>query len=187
MNFAGVDYGSKLAGTTAITFAHNHSLTTLRSMKGADADDWLIKEIHNNAIEAVFIDAPLSLPAAYFHSQSSDFFYRKVDRELHAMSPMFLGGLTARAMRLKKQLSEKNIRMHETYPAALVKELNLPHYKKDMLLFQQEFYSQLPQALSASELKSWHEVDSRLAWFSGHRYFNQTAKILGDEEGLIYL
>lgn len=97
MNFAGVDYGSKLAGTTVITFLSQNQLVTYQSPKGKNADDWLKNLLSTQKIGTIYIDAPLSLPSAYC-GKGDNFHYRKADQMLHAMSPMFLGGLTARAI-----------------------------------------------------------------------------------------
>lgn len=123
----GIDYGSKLAGTTVLCWEQDGQLHYQQSEKKKDADQWLIQLIQELSPPEVFIDAPLSLPAAY-HGKGEDFFYRDCDRELRAMSPMFLGGLTARAMKLRHLLSPQQIVFQETYPAELVR--NLPDLKE---------------------------------------------------------
>ena len=102
MIWAGIDYGSKLAGTTCIAWMKEGQLKIIQSAKNQDADEWIITQLDNESIDQIFMDAPLSLPPAFHDPLSDEFFYRAADRELKAMSPMFLGGLTARAMRLKK-------------------------------------------------------------------------------------
>jgi len=118
----GIDYGAKKAGTTAICYQEGNRLFTSLSVKGADADDFCFQQIERLRPEFIMIDAPLSLPDAYF-GKGDDFFYRQCDRELNAMSPMFLGGLTARAMRLADQLKSRQMLVYETYPRALASEL----------------------------------------------------------------
>jgi hypothetical protein len=95
-----IDYGSKLAGTTAVCFEKNNQLHLAQSVKKQDADAWLRQLISTKKPAAVYIDAPLSLPGVY-RGEGSDYFYRAGDRAVGAMSPMFLGGLTARAMQLR--------------------------------------------------------------------------------------
>lgn len=187
MIWAGVDYGSKLAGTTCVSFLENDWITVLQSRKGDDADQWLQQVIQENNIQKVFLDAPLSLPAAYFDASSDDFFYRKADRILGAMSPMFLGGLTARAMRLKRTWNSQGITVYETYPAALNKELALANYKKDIGEFLNELFQQkgLEKITLKESIKNWHQLDALLAWYSGWRHQHAMAKEIGDDNGLI--
>ena len=62
----GIDYGSKLAGTMVITYNQNGKLYQRASKKKEDADKLIINAIAELQPSAVYIDAPLSLPAAYF-------------------------------------------------------------------------------------------------------------------------
>ena len=131
--FIGVDYGSKLAGTTAISYLEEGKIRILQSKKKEDADQFLSELILRLSPKSIFIDAPLSLPAAY-HNKGTDYFYRKADRDCKAMSPMFLGGLTARAMKLKAQHADRNF--IEVYPAMLARvvlELGEAYAKKEKL------------------------------------------------------
>ena len=91
-HFLGIDYGSKVAGTTAICrLTESGQFEFSCSTKGRDADLWIKKAIEEFLPESIYIDAPLSLPGAYY-GKESNYFYRQADRELRAMSPMFLGG-----------------------------------------------------------------------------------------------
>ncbi|MDX1684442.1 MAG: hypothetical protein R3275_04350 [Saprospiraceae bacterium] len=185
----GVDFGSKLAGTTSICIQEKDgSLLFSTSIKNENADLWLEKQIIEFQPSAIFIDAPLSLPGAYFH-KNADYFYRLADRQLKAMSPMFLGGLTARAIKLK---SEVSVPMYETYPAGLVRELHLSsiYSKKDKSPAEFLNELQLRMALPAirTEPISWHEMDALLAWISGQRYAEGKSLQYGTpEEGLIFI
>lgn len=189
---AGIDFGAKLAGTTAITFIQDFKFKTLSCKKGEDADAWIFKQIENRHVKTVFIDAPLSLPPAYFDSQSNEFFYRNADAALGAMSPMFLGGLTARAMKMKRLLNSQNISVFETYPAALVRQLlpNSKFYKKDIQGFRKELHNttkglELP---ALPRFTTFHQVDSLLAWISGYRHHTHQSNIVGSqEEGVIFI
>jgi len=189
---AGIDFGAKLAGTTAIAFIQNFKFKIRQCKKGEDADAWMLKQIEHHQIKIIFIDAPLSLPAAYFDSESNEFFYRKADEALGAMSPMFLGGLTARAMKMKRLLNSQNIPVFETYPAALVRQL-LPHsklYKKDIPGFRKELQNitnslELP---AIPRFTTFHQADSLLAWISGYRHLVHQSNIVGSpEEGEIFI
>ena len=100
---AGVDFGSKLSGQTVVAILDNDIIQVQRSEKGKDADDFLLGVLEATKITLVGIDAPLSLPGLYL-GNGSDYFFREADRDLGAMSPMFLGGLTARAIRIRDKL-----------------------------------------------------------------------------------
>ncbi|MCB0644589.1 MAG: DUF429 domain-containing protein, partial [Phaeodactylibacter sp.] len=167
MQIAGIDYGSKRAGTTALALLDTGaSLQLFQSGKGEDADAFLLKHLRQRQPTKVFMDAPLSLPGVYRYESDaySDYFYRAADRELQAMSPMFLGGLTARAMQLQQQLSAEKITVYETYPARLAQVLELPkeQYKK-----KQQPPAALVPLLSAHcplipptlALENWHQFD----------------------------
>ena len=183
----GVDYGSKLAGTTTICGVLSGKLTICQSEKKRDADQFLKMVFELWQPETVYIDAPLSLPGAYFGA-GTDYFYRAGDRELRAMSPMFLGGLTARAMRLQSQYINNCPVFVETYPGQIVKE-HLPEarvfYKKkksEISTFLEVLEPALPVELAKTP-DNWHQVDGLLAWWAGWRHRNGDAhRWYGDEQ-----
>lgn len=188
----GIDYGAKLAGTTAICFEKNGQLQIVQSEKKKDADAFVQKTIKELQPSAVFIDAPLSLPLAYF-GEGDNYFYRDCDKVLKAMSPMFLGGLTARAIKLVNGFKQAEITFHETYPAQIVKHYladKTEGYKK-----QKEFlanfctiFEQASKHQFSIMPTNWHQVDSALAWWAGHRFEKNEVMIYGSEkEGLIYI
>ena len=103
---------------------------------------------------------------------------------------MFLGGLTARAIQLKKELeSEHPLKVLETYPGHLGRMINPVHYKKkidSLSYFFVQLKKQIPRNLMVEEPQNWHQLDAILAWLSGHRFFNDQATEYGDpEEGTI--
>ncbi len=185
----GIDYGAKIAGTTAICFKQNDQLLVHQSAKGKDADSFILKWVEKINPAIIFIDAPLSLPAIYQNGIGQNYFYRSCDASLGAMSPMFLGGLTARAMQLKSKLTARGIDVFETYPAAFVKHV-LPlntYYKKELAHFTRTLATTfaLPKL---PVISSWHQVDALLCWCAANRYLLGTSVVHGDaEEGLIYL
>jgi predicted nuclease with RNAse H fold len=180
--FAGIDYGSKMAGTTSVAIQFDDEIRVFQSEKNTDADAFILSTLAEYNILHVYLDAPLSLPYAYF-GKGDDFFYRKADKMLQAMSPLFLGGLSARAMKLKHDLSKKNITCTEVYPKALVQELQLSHYKLDLVLFNKSLAEKLQLTINTS---NWHQSDSILAWYSGFRHLQGFAKYFGDKgEGII--
>lgn len=183
--FIGVDYGAKLAGTTSVCRAVDGVLGLEKSKPKANADQFLMDIFREYKPQWVFIDAPLSVPLA-FSGKGTNFFFREADSELGAMSPMFLGGLTARAMNLKYK--NPNIQFIETYPSQLVKHVALnENYRKDIDAFTGQLNSLLPLSFKAEAL-DWHMIDSALAWFTGYRFLNKMASSYGNkEEGVIWI
>lgn len=187
----GIDYGAKLAGTTAICFAKNEQLQVIQSEKKKDADIFIQQAIQKLAPTSIFIDAPLSLPLAYF-GEGDNYFFRSCDKELKGMSPMFLGGLTARAIQLMKAPENSSIPFFETYPTQIVAHYltKTIGYKKQKIFlsnFINILESQLPLKLAVAP-SNWHQVDSILAWWTGWRFKNGSVKVYGiEKEGLIYV
>lgn len=188
MHWVGIDYGAKLAGTTAISFVENNQIKTVQSVRKQNADTFCLDWISRLKPDFIMIDAPLSLPLAYF-GKGDDYFYRQADRELKAMSPLFLGGLTARAMRLANQWSKQKISVYENYPR-MVAQLAFGASNKDELAIKVAIHSYLKTEglqISKESFQSAHAVDSVLAWISGNRLASAKVVISGDaEEGLIY-
>jgi len=188
----GIDYGAKLAGTTAICFEQAGQLRIVQSEKKKDADKFVQQTIKKLQPRAIYIDAPLSLPLAYF-GQGDNYFYRDCDKVLKGMSPMFLGGLTARAIKLSKSYEAKGVSFMETYPAQIVKHYlaDITEGYKKQKVFLADFCKILAQQLPyifVSTPTNWHQVDSALAWWAGWRHLNNEVKIYGNgKEGLIYI
>ncbi len=185
----GIDYGAKLSGNTVICLEQKKKLLFIQCEKKKDADQFLAQAFKELSAQQIFFDAPLSIPAAYF-GEGENFHYRACDRETSAMSPMFLGGLTARAMKLKNDFPA--IDFHETYPAYFVKKiLNSPpsYNKKTKNLL--EFTELLMKTFSVKFDKSpenWHQIDAAICWISGKRYNNQEQITVGRaSEGLIVI
>ncbi|GAA4428341.1 hypothetical protein GCM10023188_12460 [Pontibacter saemangeumensis] len=189
----GVDYGARQSGTTAAAMVLQGQLHIWQSPAGQDADHWLQDLVLELQAKVIYLDAPLTLPKVYSQTAStttSDYFYREADRSLQAMSPMFIGGLTARAMRLRAQLAEKGVAVLETYPSALIRVLltELQGYKKDLTLLP--VYAEALQGLLPFKLQeypqNWHQFDALLAWFSGYRHGAGLSVLYGDaREGRI--
>ena len=184
-NFCGIDYGSKLAATTSICFQEDNKIKFLQSDKKKDADKMIALFLENHKMKQVFFDAPLSLPKAFF-GEGEDFFYREGDRIIGAMSPMFLGGLTARAMKLKTTFEKTGISFFEAYPGGLAKELNIKEkgYKKDseQLIPLTEFISKNFDLKLEKHPSNWHQFDSLLAFVIGIRFNANQALFFGNEE-----
>lgn len=189
MMIIGIDYGSKLAGTTVIAYDLGQGICLERSHKKQDADQMIIDFVKDNKVDVVGIDAPLSLPGVYTKLKGfEDYHYRVCDRELKAMSPMFLGGLTARAMKLKKDLEEMNVQVFETYPVMTGKNLLLvdfgyrtknPDYSAMITALEKFGIRLAPQ----TKIIASHDLDSILALHSVLRIGESSGN---PSEGLIY-
>ncbi len=193
----GIDYGSKLAGTTVICLYNETGFQLLQTAKNQDADLFILGH-SPQANGLIFIDAPLSLPGVYRELDGyTDYFYRKADKELQAMSPMFLGGLTARAIQLQANAQAQS-HFIEVYPGALARLLSLKKsgYKmgldaitncRDIVIHHLSLPAEI--ALSAQNIRftNWHQFDAFLAWCIGWKVQQKTTSSAGCEaEGLIY-
>ncbi|MBI1228317.1 MAG: DUF429 domain-containing protein [Bacteroidetes bacterium] len=184
--YLGIDFGAKLAGTTVVCLVKDSELQLQQSTKKQDADAWLRKIIAEQRPNAVYLDAPLSLPGVYVGA-GENYHYRQCDQLLGAMSPMFLGGLTARAMQLRAAFPA--IPFYESYPAQLVRTLfpATVFYKKDLPAFLEQLAVKLPLPF-AKPPENWHQVDAALAWWTGWRFEQKEAVCFGEvEEGLIWV
>lgn len=192
--WAGIDFGSKTAGTTVICIGNNEQpLDLVASVKKQDADAMLLSVLKGAKPEFATIDAPLSLPGVYLNTnQKTDYFYRSVDVHLKAMSPMFIGGLTARAIRLKDECSRFQLPLFETYPAAFVKQFELTKYyqKKEtakLAPFIDALLEVFPAKVKHTQLPTWHHVDALIAWISCYRMAHDQHLTFGDDEGHIFI
>ena len=192
--WAGIDYGSKTAGTTVICIGNNQTnLDIIGTTPKQDADSFLIAMLAATKPDFATIDAPLSLPLVYTNSElATDYFYRRVDKELKAISPMFLGGLTARAIKLKHECATFKVPLFETYPAAFVNQFGLQTYynKKDLKQlapFVQELLQIFPAKITIEQLPTWHHVDALIAWISCYRMAHDEQLTFGDDEGQIFI
>lgn len=193
-DFVGIDYGSKLAGTTVIAYFSNELIRFKSSKHQQDADKFILEVLEFKKPKYVFLDAPLSLPGKYVDAEKfDDYFYRLADRQLGAMSPMFLGGLTARAMKLRDQLQRIGITVFETYPSQEAQLHNLP---KDEYKGNEKFIWPLAKMLAEQyavnvnfdQMVNWHYFDALLAYIAGFRFSNNDHEVYGaEEEGLIVI
>ena len=183
----GIDFGARTSGNTAVCFLDHGMLRFLHSPKDIDGDAWLEETVSQLHADAIYIDAPLSLPGAYV-GRGDDYFFRVADRQSKGMSPMFLGGLTARAMRLAAGWRKQDIAVHEAYPAALIRHAweglkveprkAIPKHKLRIM----SGMVMMPPPAPADR----HEADAWLCWVIGHRHLRGAAIAYGTEqEGLI--
>lgn len=181
----GIDYGAQMSGKTVIACLTNKGVSFLQVHPKKHTDTWLINQLQNLNPETVYIDAPLSLPLAYT-GQGDNFHYRKADELTKAMSPLFLGGLTARAMSLKHRFA--SIRFVEIYPAYFQSQIiQSPFYKKDIRLFLHDLNKKEP-ILCDKIPQNWHQVDALLALVIGIRHQeNRHLEVGNPTEGIIVL
>jgi uncharacterized protein len=183
----GIDFGARTAGNTVICYLERGLFRFLHSEKDSDGDAWLENTVAGLRPGAIYLDAPLSLPAAY-NGAGTDFFFRVADHHAKGMSPMFLGGLTARAMRLAAQWRAQGILVHEVYPAALIRRswesLNVEPRKAIPRTKLRIMAGMI--AMPPPEPSDRHEADAWLCWVSGHRHLRGEAVAYGkEEEGVI--
>lgn len=191
---AGIDYGSKTAGTTAICVGNDEGIvfSISQTRKGEDADKFLMDAIKKHKVRFLFIDAPLSLPGVYARLEGfNDFFYRKCDREIGAMSPMFLGGLTARAVRFKEECFKISIPVKEVWPTRIAGILGIEKdsYKSSLTNIKgcTDIILETIRIGEGYRPVNWHQLDAALAFISGLRFINGNALSYGDPgEGIIY-
>lgn len=187
----GVDFGARMAGTTAVCYAYGQRIFFAQSGKGKDADGHLLAVLGELKPKRVFMDAPLSLPGAYA-GNGADFHFRECDKTLKAMSPMFLGGLTARAIQLKNLLEPEGYMFFEAYPAGVVRKVlnQHPMYDKKGSV-SDAFIAFLEKHFDVKfEIKpvNWHQIDSFLAWCVGTRFEHSEAEAYGNPcEGLVWV
>lgn len=184
----GIDYGGKTSGNCALAFIENGKIVSTQISKTKNPDLEIKKFILEESIDLVFIDAPLSLPIVYSDPLlGSNYHYRQADMETNAMSPMYLGGFTARAMELKNSL--KPIEVKETYPKQFLKLFSLVYSEETAMKTLNKAIEYTATSLELSEtIKSKHQFDAILALLSALRFVNNYHTIYGNEkEGLIYI
>jgi predicted nuclease with RNAse H fold len=182
---AGIDYGSKLAGTTALALALDGRVTLELSVKGRCADTWLAEALERSRPSVIAMDAPLSLPGVYT-GRGTDHHYRRCDRECGAMSPMFLGGLTARAMALRLRLEPLGATWLETYPSRVALDrLGVARDQDDVVMHRLRALLpgwQLPEPDGPHQRDALLALAAALLWMSG------SGRSFGDpDEGLIWV
>lgn len=192
----GVDIGSRLSGNTVLSIFNHGKVHFMQVDKNVDADSFVLNAAKHFRPQHIFLDAPLSLPGRYCGLKGyTDYHFRKADRELRAMSPMFLGGLTARAMELRDNLEAEGIPVFETYPRVMARKQGLEElgYKggKSALLHCRALIRKHMNPkieMDCADMKTWHHVDACLAMMSALAFVCGAHDVYGDEaEGRIYV
>ena len=188
----GIDFGARLSGNTVIAAFQSDCVQLMQCPMSVDANAWISEKYREQQPELIAIDAPLSLPFGYFRDKG-DLHFREADRALAAMSPMFIGGLTARAIEWTRELSCEVI---EAYPSALADLWTFQGRKKrkeDVTGFfnrcvKPRFREQTGIRKSYDEPVNIHQLDAWLALMTAMRYQNGEARSYGNkEEGLIWV
>lgn len=194
--FFGIDYGSKLTGNTVIAIFQDDRIIFLDVDKGVDADNFIINAADHFKPDHIFMDAPLSLPGIYCSQEGkTNYHFREADLELKAMSPMFLGGLAARAIELKDNLANKGITVYETYPRVMAERLKLKAlgYKGSQTGLHscaKKIGSKInPKiAFDYKDIQTWHHLDAMLALMSAMSHDLGQTEVFGDPvEGQIHI
>ena len=194
--FFGIDYGSKLTGNTVIAILLDTRIIFMDVDKGIDADAFILNAADHFKPSHIFIDAPLSLPGVYKKIQRcNNYHFRHADIDLCAMSPMFLGGLAARAMELRDQLERLGIEVFETYPRIMANRFSLQTkgYKasnQGLKCCRSQVVDKFsPEVdLNADDITTWHHLDALMALMSAINFDQGCADSFGHEdEGLIFI
>lgn len=192
--YFGIDYGSKLTGNTVIAVLQDTEIFFLDVAKKVDADNFILNAAEHFKPKWIFLDAPLSLPGVYRKlAECDNYHFRKADLACRAMSPMFLGGLAARAMELKAKLKRREIPVYETYPRMLARRLKLEAcgYKNEKHSLAQCTAALLTHfrqhlKMSRNDIKTWHHLDALLALMSAMAFEEDQCERYGNpEEGQI--
>ncbi len=182
---AGIDYGARKAGTTALAIWRDHRIELLSCPKGVDADQWLLNQLASIRPGVIAIDAPLSLPPGVL-GKGGHFHLRWADQLCGAMSPMFLGGLTARAMSLRYHYPDDQATWIETYPSWLAKQ-RFHGVREDHHALLNAIQAFWP----ASEIPvphDQHQMDALLAMIAAYHWDNCSSWHYGDPcDGVIVI
>lgn len=192
----GIDLGSRLSGNTVLSIFNHGRVHFMQVDKNVDADKFVINAVKHFHPQHIFIDAPLSLPGRYMGIDGcTDYHFRKADRMLKAMSPMFLGGLTARAIELRDNIEAEGIPVFETYPREMARkqgleELGYKSGKGALIQCRQLIRQHLNPKIEmdCNEIITWHHLDACLAMMSALAFVCDAHEVFGDEaEGCIYV
>ena len=190
--FCGIDYGTKMSGNTALAYLDDTGIQVLQCLKNTDADQWITTQVTHLNLKKIYLDAPLSLPGGFL-GYNDQFHYRACDLELSAMSPMFLGGLTARAISLSKGLEKQKVTSCEVYPGGFIRAhdtLRECYHKKDVTTVSHMVHklSQIFPFSIQTSIENYHQVDALICWWIGYRHTQGLAKAYGDvREGQIWI
>lgn len=180
----GIDYGGRYTGTTALAACTLDQIFLTSCPKRTDADTWIGERLDDLQPRIIAIDAPLSLPSGVLDGKG-DFHLRIADRLCGAMSPMFLGGLTARAMALHTFWKGQALWV-ETYPSWMARaRLGCKRTDHDEVVNMiRTYWTGQP----IPKLTDQHQVDALLALMAAEHVRTNTSWHYGDpREGVIVI
>ncbi len=174
-----------MAGTTAMAVKTGSRIELLACPKGTDADQWIMDHFQSIQPTIIALDAPLSLPTGVL-GKGDQFHMRLADQLCGAMSPMFLGGLTARAMSLRYHYPDGQATWLETYPSWMAK-CRFGCSRKDhapLLQGLKEIWSESHLPLPRDQ----HQMDALLALLAAWQWTAHNSWLYGDpKEGVIVI
>lgn len=193
----GINFSSKLSGNTVICLLSKNKIFFIDVDEDVDADIFIYNAAKHFQPEIIFLNAPLSIPGVFRSVNSCcDHQYRQADKEICGISPMIIGGVTARAMELKQKLeSEFNTKVYETSSKAQAENYGLLTKgfkcgRKELLECRFEITSHLDKNLmiNCQDIKSWDHLNALLSLITAIRFVNGEAHTHGiSEEGVIYV
>ena len=193
----GIHFGSKLAGNTVISLMKQNKIYFFDVDEDVDADVFIYNAAKHFNPDVIFINAPLSIPGAFKDvCGCQDYEYREADKKVKSISPMIIGGITARAMRLKDKLeAELSTKVYETNSKAQANnyELLAKGYKNkslNLVTCRNHISEQLNNRLMfrCQDIKTWDHLDAMLSLVTAMRFISGQALPYGNtEEGLIYV
>jgi uncharacterized protein len=185
----GIDFGARRSGNTAVAIAEDGKVRFYQTKKDQDTDAWLEELIEKHPPTLIAIDAPLTLPAGWCGG-IGDLFYRQCDEELRAMSPLFLGGLTGRAVKFHRKSKDAGIKMLETYPKGFVNNLldgEYPEVGSDLNPILQKLPKDIQLELNEQPANE-HQLDALICLVVAFRFTKKEACAFGKYgEGLIWI
>ena len=192
----GIHFGGLLSGDTVVAIFQKSGIVFMEVDEGINSDEFILNAAEHFKPGHVFIDAPLSLPGIYKEIDGcEDYHFRHADLDLKSISPMFVGGFAARAMRLKDELKKAGIEMYETCPKTTAKRFGLPSkgYKgsaQGLKCCRNDLSSRFHHNIEVAEedIKNWQHLDALMSLMAAMNYDQGCADKFGNEdEGLIFI
>ncbi len=209
----GIDLGGCMSGNSAYIYAETDGkqinvIEAFKEPKHKDhyaCQNFIINVFEKYTVDAIAIDAPLSLPRPLLHPETKNipregtgeiinpYLFRYTDYFLFktfGLRPMppagdRIGRLTARAIALLHHfqynfphiiIKNKSVPIFEVYPKQIAQHLSLQNYKKDP--------KRTLQRLGQTEMMDEHLIDALLCIYGGAKILNgDTLSIPKEAEG----
>ncbi|MCH8555192.1 MAG: hypothetical protein LAT76_08545 [Schleiferiaceae bacterium] len=194
--WAGVSLGGKYTGDSALAIYSNGQILIVQPDEGVDSDAFSTQVIEQFAPEIITIDAPITIPGALTKTSGCfDYHFRQADKECGCISPMIIGGRTARAIELKSVWEKLGKEVYETSPRLLARDFGLRemgyrktglHLRNCAALLKASFNPDIN--LAERDISNWTRLDALLALMTAMKIETKTATSIGNpEEGLIWV